>query len=344
MGEKGGLVPPAEQEMGTPTYPGPGVIGVPVPGQVPQTQQMLYPTYNSAFSPEQNLELLSVLKDGMTLHQEIEMKESIAQMCGCCYESNNRYALSSLAGEKAAFAKEQTGFWMRVCCMANRSAALYLIAGSDVDQDNYKDKAAFLNFFRPFRCWGCMCFPCNYCCSNEMETYLGHDKETGTPFGKISQNMWGGGLRPVLDLEDGQGVKKLRVIGPWLVGQWWSLKFRVVRLQEENGKIVEGSQVAMIKKKIADLGAAARAAFTDSDHFEIKYEATESLDSSERALILGATFLLDFMFFEFGPAVKRNNDGIMVRCATFYCCGCRFPCYCQAVSFNNHNHNNYGGW
>ncbi len=50
----------------------------------------------------------------------------------------------------------------------------------------------------------------------------------------------------------------------------------------------------------------AREAFTDSDNFGVSFP--QDLDVRMKAVLLGAVFLIDFMFFE--KSGNQNNDGV----------------------------------
>lgn len=66
---------------------------------------------------------------------------------------------------------------------------------------------------------------------------------------------------------------------------------------------MKGHEVGKISKQWSGLG---REAFTDADNFGVSFPL--ELDVKVKAVILGAVFLIDFMFFE--TTNNQQNDGI----------------------------------
>ena len=65
----------------------------------------------------------------------------------------------------------------------------------------------------------------------------------------------------------------------------------------------DGQEVGKISKQWSGIG---REMVTDSDNFGVTFP--QNLDVKVKALLLGAVFLIDFMFFE--TSGNQQNDGI----------------------------------
>lgn len=95
-------------------------------------------------------------------------------------------------------------------------------------------------------------------------------------------------LRPSFRVLNNSGDTVLRIEGPICVcAQWFCflLDFNLVSLS--------GEKVGKISKKFSSF---ARETFTNASFFGITFPM--DLDVRIKAVLLGATFLIDFMFFE----------------------------------------------
>ncbi len=92
-------------------------------------------------------------------------------------------------------------------------------------------------------------------------------------------------LRRIYEVEDPTCQPILELFGP-ILHPW---TFNIRRRGEEIGKIT---------KKWSGI---AKEAFTDADNFGVTWP--EDIDATERALLLGAVFLIDFVHFE-----RKSND------------------------------------
>ena len=102
---------------------------------------------------------------------------------------------------------------------------------------------------------------------------------------------------PQFVVRDQSGEVALRIEGPWLTFSFCGdVEFKVLT--------PDGStQVGQISKQWSGV---LREAFTDSDNFGISFPM--DLDVKMKATLLGALFLIDFMFFE--KKGNQENDGI----------------------------------
>ncbi|XP_046708085.1 phospholipid scramblase 1-like isoform X3 [Silurus meridionalis] len=130
---------------------------------------------------------------------------------------------------------------------------------------------------RPLRCGSC-CFPC---CLQELEV----QSPPGFPIGYIVQT-W----HPCLPKYTIQNEKKqdiLKIVGPCCPWKCCSdVNFEVLSLDET-------ASVGRISKQWAGL---LKEAFSDAENFGIEFPM--DLDVKMKAVLLGACFLIDFMFYE----------------------------------------------
>ncbi|XP_014405292.1 PREDICTED: phospholipid scramblase 3 [Myotis brandtii] len=140
-----------------------------------------------------------------------------------------------------------------------------------------------LRLLRPLHC-GCSCCPCGL---QEMEvqsppgTTIGHVLQTWHPF------------LPKFSIQDADRLTILRVVGPcWTCGCGSDTNFEVKTPDESRS-------VGRISKQ---WGGLVQEALTDADDFGLQFPL--DLDVRVKAVLLGATFLIDYMFFE-----KRGGTG-----------------------------------
>uniref|UniRef100_A0A8C8YWT5 Phospholipid scramblase n=1 Tax=Prolemur simus TaxID=1328070 RepID=A0A8C8YWT5_PROSS len=184
------------------------------------------------------------------------------------FETNNKYEIKNTLGQRVYFAVEDTDFCTRNCCGPSRPFTLRII-------DNMGKEVITLT--RPLRCSSC-CFPC---CLQELEIQA----PPGIPVGYVIQN-WHPCL-PKFTIQNEKREDVLKITGPCVVCSCCAdIDFEVKSLDEQ---IVVGK----ISKQWSGL---LREAFTDADNFGIQFPL--DLDVKMKAVMIGACFLIDFMFFE----------------------------------------------
>uniref|UniRef100_A0A8C2N0I9 Phospholipid scramblase n=1 Tax=Cricetulus griseus TaxID=10029 RepID=A0A8C2N0I9_CRIGR len=288
--------PPAAFQGPQGPYPGPGVgyqgpqgpypgpqAGYPVPpggyagagpGGFPVQNQ---PAYNHPSGPggtpwmptpplplncPPGLEYLTQI-DQILVHQQIELLEVLTG-----FETNNKYEIKNSLGQRVYFAVEDTDCCTRNCCGASRPFTLRIL-------DNLGQEVMTLE--RPLRCSSC-CFPC---CLQEIEIQA----PPGVPVGYVTQT-WHPCL-PKFTLQNEKKQDVLKVVGPCVACSCCSdVDFELKSLNEE-------TVVGKISKQWSGL---VKEAFTDADNFGIQFPL--DLDVKMKAVMLGACFLIDFMFFE----------------------------------------------
>ncbi|XP_038599321.1 phospholipid scramblase 1 [Tachyglossus aculeatus] len=208
------------------------------------------------------LEYLSQV-DQVLIHQQIELLEVLIG-----FETNNKYEIKNSLGQRVYFAVEENDCCTRNCCGAARPFVLKIL-------DNLGREVISLQ--RPLRCSSCW-FPC---CLQELEV----QSPPGVTIGFVVQN-WHLCL-PKFTIQNEHRQDVLKITGPCVVCSCCSdVDFQVKGLDEQ-------SVVGKISKQWSGL---VREAFTDSDNFGIQFPL--DLDVKMKAVMLGACFLIDFMYFE----------------------------------------------
>ncbi|XP_077296213.1 phospholipid scramblase 1 isoform X3 [Arctopsyche grandis] len=218
------------------------------------------------------LEYLSLI-DQLLVHQKVEILEVLTG-----FETNNKFTVKNSIGQKVYHAVEDTDCLTRNCCGPMRPFEMKIL-------DNYRNQV--INMHRPLACESC-CFPC---CLQSMEI----SAPPGTVVGTVEQE-WSL-CSPTFAVKNAAGSTVLRIEGPMCrFGICGDVEFKVMALDGE-------TVVGKISKQWSGL---LREAFTDADYFGITFPM--DLDVKMKAVLLGALFLIDAMFFE--KSGNRESDGI----------------------------------
>ncbi|XP_068444307.1 phospholipid scramblase 2-like [Clinocottus analis] len=279
-----GQVPPVGFNMGynqgqPPVMYQPGAVG---PGPVPAPE---YGAPHGGISHAQvgaaasvpvgvppGLEYLAQI-DQILIHQKVELLEAFIG-----FETNNQYEIKNSLGQKIYKAKEKNDCCTRNCCGSLRSF--------DMKIKDTMDREV-IRLIRPLRCVSCW-FPC---CLQEMEV----QSPPGTTIGYVKQD-W----HPCLPNFSIQGANKetlLKLEGPcFACNCCGDVNFEL--------KAKDGDQpIGRISKQWSGL---LKEVFTDTDNFGIQFPL--DLDVKMKAVLMGACFLIDFMFFEkVGEANQRST-------------------------------------
>uniref|UniRef100_A0A8D0DX84 Phospholipid scramblase n=1 Tax=Salvator merianae TaxID=96440 RepID=A0A8D0DX84_SALMN len=208
------------------------------------------------------LEYLSQI-DQILVHQQIELLEILSG-----FETNNKYEIKNALGQRIFFAAEQNDCLTRMCCGPSRPFTMKIV-------DNMGQE--IIELIRPLRCSNCCC----PCCLQELEVH----SPPGQPVGYIKQN-WHPCL-PKFTIQNESQQDILKIVGPCVVCSCCSdINFEVKSVDEK-------TIVGRISKQWTGF---VREAFTDADNFGIQFP--QDLDVKMKAVMLGACFLIDFMFFE----------------------------------------------
>jgi len=212
------------------------------------------------------LEYLTQL-DQLIVKQQIELLEVFTG-----WETNNKYRILNSVGQDVYFAVEDNDCCNRQCCGPARSFNMKVL-------DNYQQE--IISLWRPLKCQACCC----WCCLQEMEIRSG-----GEICGYVEQkwSLWD----YKFDLMDAQRNTVLKIRGPCCVIPCCvDVNFQLLALDET-------TQVGEIIRQFTGCG---QECWTDASNFSITFPM--DLDVKMKAVVFGATMLLDFMFFE-----HQNNN------------------------------------
>ncbi|XP_049297256.1 phospholipid scramblase 1-like isoform X5 [Anopheles funestus] len=219
------------------------------------------------------LEYLTAI-DQLLVHQKVELLEAFTG-----FETANKYTVKNTLGQKVYWAMEDTGCCNRMCCGAARAFDMKVL-------DTFQNEV--LHFNRPLRCSSCW-FPC---CLQTMEVTA----PPGNVIGYVEQD-WSI-LTPQFSIKDQNGDTVLKISGPFCT-------FSICGDVEFEVLSTNGTQVGKISKQWSGLG---REMFTDADHFGINFPM--DLDVRVKATLLGALFLIDYMFFEKSGNKEQDRPGM----------------------------------
>ncbi|RDD36442.1 Phospholipid scramblase 2 [Trichoplax sp. H2] len=209
--------------------------------------------------------------DQLLIHQVIEIFEAVTG-----FQTRKRFFVKNSMGQQVLFASERNGCLTMQCCGSIRPFEINLT-------DNMKRDIIHLS--RPMRL-GCRCFPC---CLQELEVQappgetIGYVRQIQT-FVKREFNILNTFRDPVL-----------KIRGPcWLCSCLTDIDFDILT---SDGETVIGK----ITKQWPGLW---RETFTLADNFGIRFPV--DLDVKIKATLLGAVFLMDFMYFEGNNRRRRR--------------------------------------
>lgn len=224
------------------------------------------------------LEYLTMI-DQLIIKQKKEMLEAITAVMGAGFETSNKYKIKNVLGQNIYKAKEDTDCCTRNICGPARPFDMVIL-------DNAEREVLHLN--RPLRCDSC-CFPC---CLQELEV----SAPPGDVIGYVKQT-WSC-MKPKFDIMDADGNVALIIEGPWCTFSCGGdVEFKVLTPDGE-------TEVGKISKQWSGL---LKEAFTDADNFGISFPM--DLDVRCKATLIGAVFLIDYMFFE-KEANKDSASGL----------------------------------
>uniref|UniRef100_A0A3B4ZG41 Phospholipid scramblase n=1 Tax=Stegastes partitus TaxID=144197 RepID=A0A3B4ZG41_9TELE len=200
------------------------------------------------------------------VHQRVNVAEMVIG-----WEMNNVYTVKNSLGQQVFVATEENDIFTMQACGPSRPFTIHL-------HDNMGQEV--LTLIRPLNCTSC-CFPC---CLQELEV----QSPPGNPIGYVEQN-WHPFLPKFTILND-MRTPQLKIKGPCCDCRCMSdVIFEVMSLDES-------AVVGQISKQ---WGGFMQEGFTDADNFGISFPM--DLDVKIKAVMIGACFLIDFMFFETNP-------------------------------------------
>ncbi|XP_030372172.1 phospholipid scramblase 2-like [Scaptodrosophila lebanonensis] len=196
--------------------------------------------------------------DQLLIKQKGELFEDLSGI-----ETNNKYAIKNILGQGVYMAFGDTDGCARLCYGSERPFEIRIVDTS---------KQEVIHLSRPSAC--------GPCCVENLEVTA----PPGNIVGSIEQELTL--LSPSFKVKDHLGDTVMRIEGPFSTTSFFGdVDFDIVTLS--------GTKVGKISKQWSGL---ARELFTDADFFGITFPL--DLDARTKAVLLGATFLIDFMFFE----------------------------------------------
>ncbi|XP_041093371.1 phospholipid scramblase 2-like [Polyodon spathula] len=241
----------------------------PSPAHDPHNQVTPYSAVPTGVPP--GLEYLAQI-DQILVHQKVELLEAFIG-----FETNNKYEIKNSVGQKIYMATEKNDCCNRNCCGSLRHFNMKITDNSDHE---------VIHLVRPYKCASCWC----PCCLQELEVQA----PRGTTIGYVVQT-WHPFL-PKFSIQNASRETVLRVVGPCFASNCCGDINFELKMKDE------GASVGRISKQWSGL---LKEVFTDTDNFGIQFPL--DLDVKVKAVLLGACFLIDFMFFEKTGEVSQRN-------------------------------------
>lgn len=222
------------------------------------------PQSNGACPP--GLEYLACL-DQLLVKQQVDMLEAFTG-----WESSNKYKILNNQGQQVYFAFEESDVCMRQCCESDRGFVLHIV-------DNLNQEV--IKVTREFKCCAgcCWCASSNYCAFR-----VDIEAPVGVHVGSIRQEC--SALKPLYTIRNPDEEVVFNIEGPLCV-------FDCLGGQDFNITSTRGEEVGRITKEFSGL---VKELFTNADNFGVVFP--QDLDVKMKACIIGAVFLIDFMYFE----------------------------------------------
>ncbi|KAK1153259.1 phospholipid scramblase 2-like [Acipenser oxyrinchus oxyrinchus] len=241
----------------------------PSPAQDPHNKVTPYSAVPTGVPP--GLEYLTQI-DQILVHQKVELLEAFIG-----FETNNKYEIKNSMGQKIYKATEKNDCCTRNCCGSLRHFNMKITDNNDQE---------VIHLVRPYKCASCWC----PCCLQELEVQA----PRGTTIGYVVQT-WHPFL-PKFSIQNASRETVMRVVGPcFACNCCGDINFELKTKDE-------GASVGRISKQWSGL---LKEVFTDTDNFGIQFPL--DLDVKVKAVLLGACFLIDFMFFEKTGEMSQRN-------------------------------------
>ncbi|XP_041378176.1 phospholipid scramblase 1-like isoform X2 [Gigantopelta aegis] len=209
--------------------------------------------------------------DQLLVRQEAHFLEVLME-----WECANKYRIMNSFQQQVFYATEESDICMIQCCGPRRAFVIHIT-------DNLGQEV--LRFIRKFKsCGGCCCCANNDCAAHEVKVQaIG-----GNVLGYVRQLQ--SGWSPHFGIFDSKRKLLFESWGPCCPCQSpcctsdVTFPFRSIK---------DGQIVATIAKQWA---GAAQELFTDADNYGVSFPADMQVEM--KAVLLGAVFLIDFMYFE----------------------------------------------
>ncbi|KAI6649712.1 Phospholipid scramblase 2-like [Oopsacas minuta] len=246
------------------------------PVGAPQQQQPIQwmPPPEAIASCPPGLEYLTLI-DQILVHQQVELWEVVT-----AYQTANRYIVKNTLGQQIYFAAEESNLCCRQYCGINRPFELSILDNSQKE---------VIHMVREFACsTHCYCF--------WIKQRLEVQSPPGQVIGYVRQDcsFW----NPRFTCMNAEEQEILTISGSMLalccLQYAPEIKFEVASL--------DGTVVGSVIKQWSGL---AKELFTSADNFGISFPM--DLDVRMKAVMIGACFLIDYIFFENQPRARRRR-------------------------------------
>ncbi|XP_070380839.1 phospholipid scramblase 2-like [Dermacentor albipictus] len=219
--------------------------------------------------------------DHLLVHQAIELMEVMTS-----WEMQNSYVVKNTMGQFVFTAKEESGCLQRQCCANIRPFEMTLL--------DYRNVQA-LRLFRPLRCdSSCL----GFCCLQVMDVRDASMAMMG------SLRMECSIIFPNFSVLDSQGNVVMLIKGPFCTSS--------ICCEDVVFEILTTDGVTKLGAITKNYTGLCREAFTDADNFTVTFPL--DLDVKIKAVLLGAVFLIDYIYFE---STTRRDYGRRSRYRTF---------------------------
>ncbi|XP_052762691.1 phospholipid scramblase 2-like [Mya arenaria] len=144
---------------------------------------------------------------------------------------------------------------------------------------------------REFQCWKASCWcACSDCCAHTLTV----EAPVGTTVGYVRQKC--SVCQPIYAVQDYDHNELMTILGPCCVTGCSDIEFRVTSATDDQdiGEITKNIYLPILPMVNA---------LTTADKFGVSFP--RSLDIKQKATMIGACFLIDFMFFERPPAPRE---------------------------------------
>ena len=311
--------------------------------------------------PLLDLQTASILAtiNSFEVKQRVKFWEALTG--GCCEQTNTYDFFDVATGTHVFVAQEQSEDLLRFCCAPYHSLSVKfkLVNSARMDEQGraWMSKDEIYNLPTSFTLdrEGCpnkpclSCLICNDRCKDGYTMHAGEpfDLPKGTigeaTFAYASQPKCGGYFTPTVNVfsrtQPGGGPEAFaplfKVEGPCIFGGCSELccssTFQVsaITKPDQIDQALKLGDVAIIKKtKPKGMCDCVREAFSDSDHFTVTFREGIGLTPQQKASMMGALILSDYMFFEKdgGMCSATRNGDVKITVFECYCCGMTQPC------------------
>ncbi|XP_071850506.1 phospholipid scramblase 1-like [Apostichopus japonicus] len=225
------------------------------------------------------LEYLSQL-DQILVHQQVELLEVFTN-----WETPNKYQMKNILGQQIFFAFEESEECMRQCCGPNRGFEMHIV-------DNMNQEV--MKVSREFNCCagGSCCAECGD--GEEYAHKVTVEAPPGNPIGYVLQRK--SFCKPHYAILDENRETLLKIRGPYCTCQ------TVCCTDDVEFQVLSSDETEQVGKISKQWSGYLKESYTNADNFGIQFPM--NLEVKTKAILIGALFLIDFMFFE----ENQNNN------------------------------------